>query len=64
MLCECSDPGCNACDGLCDKRATTALVRVDMTDYTGIAMCHACAKDALESGLFRVDIGQKIALGI
>jgi hypothetical protein len=58
--CECSDPGCPHCHGKCDKRATTNLRRIDMVDETGTMMCHACASDALDSGVFREDIGAKI----
>lgn len=51
--CECSDPGCPVCKGKCDKRATHALVRVDMEDLTGTLFCEPCGADAFESGLFR-----------
>lgn len=54
MICECSDKGCAAHTGAsnCEQVATTTLYRVDMEDYTGTAMCSACADDMMESGLF------------
>jgi hypothetical protein len=52
--CECSDPGCPVHAGKsdCENAARTLLIRVDMDDSTGTAMCQKCAEDALESGLF------------
>jgi len=50
--CECRDPGCPCCQGRCQQRAVTVLVRIDMEDQTGTAMCRQCAEDALDSGLF------------
>lgn len=52
MKCECADPGCNACNGLCTNLAKTTLFRIDMDDYTGIDLCDECTEDAMESGLF------------
>ena len=51
-LCECSDPGCPACDGKCHRIAAYNLYRVDMQDEVGTAFCHPCADDAMKSGLF------------
>lgn len=62
--CECGDPGCPVCAGSCENRATVVLVRVDMEDCDGTCMCAGCADDALESGLFRADIGAKIRQGV
>lgn len=50
--CECTDPGCPACRGKCDKRATMCLLRVDMEDRTGVLFCDKCGSDAMESGVF------------
>ena len=58
--CKCGDSGCPVCRGSCENRPTIVLVRVDMEDYNGTCMCAGCANDALESGLFRADIGAKI----
>lgn len=55
--CECSDPGCPECRGKCPKKARICLVRIDMEDKTGTLFCNPCGQDALESGLFREDIG-------
>ena len=51
-FCECSDPGCPACLGLCGKSAVMTLYRIDMQDLTGTDFCEDCANDAMESGLF------------
>jgi len=64
VQCECTDPGCPACAGKCTRWATMVLVRIDMEDETGTAMCDKCAYDAFESGLFRESISQKIKAGI
>lgn len=58
-ICECSDPGCPVHKGEsnCSKKAKYCLIRIDMDDQTGTLMCGDCADDALESGLFRTDIG-------
>lgn len=57
VYCECSDGGCPACHGNCDKVAVYVVYRVDMEDETGTPMCEACMEDAAESGLFRVSEG-------
>lgn len=55
MKCECSDPGCPMHTGHsdCHMKAKILLLRVDMEDKTGTAMCHECAEDAMDSGVFR-----------
>jgi len=50
--CQCRDPGCPVCSGLCRQPADSALFRVDMEDRTGTPMCAGCADDAMECGLF------------
>lgn len=53
--CECSDPGCPAHMGKseCTRNAVSVVRRVDMEDgNTKLAMCRACAEDALSSGVF------------
>ena len=50
--CECADPGCNECGGLCEKDGAVRLYRVDMDDATGVLFCEPCAADALASGVF------------
>ena len=52
MKCHCSDPGCPECNGKCERKAVTVVRRVDMDDITGTPMCHACAADAMDSGVF------------
>ncbi len=51
-LCECADPGCNECGGLCENAPSRRLYRIDMDDETGTAFCQACAADADDCGLF------------
>jgi hypothetical protein len=53
-MCECSDPGCPGHKGSrhCGKAALTTVYRSDMDDETGTDMCHVCAEDALDSGVF------------
>ena len=51
-MCECSDPECPCCHGHCNRKAVTILVRSDMEDESGTAMCEGCADDAMESGVF------------
>ena len=55
MKCECSDPGCQAHPGEseCKRGARALLLRIDINDSDGTAMCRECASDALDSGLFR-----------
>lgn len=50
--CECSDPGCPACNGCCQETASYTLYRVDMEDRSGVEFCETCGADALESGVF------------
>lgn len=59
VTCECADKGCPVHKGTskCTNKATTNLRRVDMDDVSGTMFCEACAEDALESGLFREDLG-------
>lgn len=51
-LCQCSDPRCPVCRGKCTHKAVTVVRRIDMEDQTGTPVCHACADDCLDSGLF------------
>jgi hypothetical protein len=51
--CQCADPGCGACNGLCSKGSRTLLFRVDMVDESGTWFCGDCADDAMDSGVFR-----------
>lgn len=64
--CECGDPGCpvhrNAT--YCTNAAVTVMVRVDMLDKTGTAMCAGCARDSQDSGLFYEDKGLAILAGL
>lgn len=53
--CECSDPGCNHCNGLCKARATNKAFRIDMQDESGVKFCRGCFEDAMESGVFSSD---------
>ncbi len=52
--CECSDPGCPEHKGEseCPNNARTTVFRSDMEDRTGTPVCHACAEDCLDSGVF------------
>jgi len=59
--CECSDPGCPACKGRCTKKAKMCLIRIDMEDETGTLFCNDCSNDALDSGLFNVNVKGWIA---
>ena len=61
-VCECADPGCPIHRGVshCGESAVVTLKRIDMEDRAGTMMCRACADDALESGLFREDVGAHI----
>lgn len=60
MKCEDGDPGCKACHGQCERRATVCLVRIDFEDKWGTMLCRPCADDALDSGFFREDIAAGI----
>lgn len=51
--CNCTDPGCPACNGSCKRGQSVILYRVDMDDEGGTGFCEACAEDAYESGLFQ-----------
>jgi len=53
--CQDADPNCPVCKGDCENDADIILFRIDMQDETGTAFCVACAKDAMEFGLFRSD---------
>lgn len=50
--CECEDPGCGECNGLCENVGTVRLFRIDMDDHFGVLFCETCADDCYESGLF------------
>lgn len=50
--CECTDPGCPACAGKCNRAAKFNINRADMEDATGVFFCEPCASDALNSGVF------------
>ena len=52
--CECSDNGCPEHKGIskCENAARVLVIRSDMVDVTGTAMCRGCANDAMESGVF------------
>ena len=52
LSCECADPGCSACRGLCTNKATFLLFRIDMQDADGVVFCRGCGRDALDCGLF------------
>lgn len=56
MQCECSDPGCSGKHASqCYRIAATTLYRIDMEDETGTPMCHICAEDAMDSGVFTTE---------
>ena len=53
MICECFDPGCPNCAGRCRDKGLLNVKRSDMHDMSGTNMCPGCARDALDSGVFR-----------
>ena len=63
IKCECCDRSCPAHEGVssCASNAKLLLVRMDMDDPSGTPMCHACAADALDSGVFAVKPGRRVS---
>lgn len=55
-VCQDSDPGCPHHKGAnCVNKATMTVYRIDMEDWTGIAVCHWCAEDMLNAGTFSTE---------
>ena len=54
--CDCADPGCPVHKGTsqCPNAGRMKLWRIDMEDRDGAWFCYGCARDAHESGLFRM----------
>lgn len=50
--CECTDPGCEYCAGVCGEPAEVTLTRIDFAGEPAVRFCALCARDALASGVF------------